>query len=224
MKLPLSSVVSRRGVLLAGLVLAGLAACDKRKAWPPSLAAGDVVLALGDSLTQGVGAGSDQAWPVLLQQATGLDVVNAGVSGDTSAQALERLPDLLAEHQPALVIVSIGGNDFLRQVDARQTKKHIRRICEEVRRGGSQVLLVAVPQFSLLAASTGRLKNHSLYKELAEKLDVPLMVDGWSQVLSRPELRADQIHANAKGYALFARLLEDTLRKQGWLDFWELGP
>lgn len=205
----------RRHFLLAALALSSLAACGKREPRLQRLAAGSTVLALGDSLTQGVGADAASSWPTLLAGQTGWQVVNAGVSGDTSAQALARLPDLLAEHRPALVLVGIGGNDFLRQMSADAAKANIRRICQEAGDGGAQVVLIAVPQLSLLAAGTGRLKDHPLYAQLADELKLPLFAGGWSSVLSDAQLRADQVHANAEGYRAFSRALAEHLRALG---------
>lgn len=207
----------RRQVLALAAGAAVLTACGKRGPRTAALPGAASVLALGDSLTQGVGAAADQAWPSLLAEASGWQVVNAGVSGDTSAQALARLPELLAEHQPALVIVSIGGNDFLRQHSTAATQDNIRRICELARDSAAAVLLVAVPGFSLLAASTRRLADHPLYAELADELRLPLYANGWSPVLSDPDLRADQVHANARGQQQFTDGLLDVLRREGWL-------
>ncbi|MBI2747091.1 MAG: arylesterase [Burkholderiales bacterium] len=204
--------------LLGALAVATLLpACGKRAPKAQPLPAGSTVLALGDSLTSGVGASADTAYPAVLQALTGWQVVNGGVSGDTTAQALARLPALLQEHQPALVIVSIGGNDFLRQMSAAGAKETIREISRTASAGGAQVLLVAVPQVSLLAAGTGSLKDHPLYAELAEELKLPLHAAGWAAVLSNPSLRADSVHANAQGYRQFAEGLVQALRKVGWL-------
>ncbi len=212
------SVLWPRRQLLVGSALAlALAACGRSKPKAQALPTGATVLALGDSLTQGVGAQAGEAWPVLLAERTGWDVVNAGISGDTSAQALERLPDLLEEHSPALVVVSIGGNDFLRQMSAEAAQANIRRMCQQAKDSGAQVLLVAVPQFSLMAASTGRLSDHPLYAALAQELQVPLLDKAWAQVLSQAKWRSDQVHGNAAGYAEFTNLLVDGLRAQGWL-------
>jgi acyl-CoA hydrolase len=205
-------------VSLAALpAVAFLPACSKRATQAQALPAGSTVLALGDSLTSGVGATPDTAYPTVLQSLTGWQVVNGGVSGDTTAQALARLPGLLQEHQPRLVIVSIGGNDFLRQMSAGTAKATIREISRTAQAGGAQVLLVAVPQVSLLAAGTGSLKDHPLYAELADELKLPLHAEGWARVLSQPDLRADTVHANAQGYRVFAEGLAQTLRKVGWL-------
>ncbi len=208
---------SRRHLLGALAVAALLPACSKRTPKAQPLPAGSTVLALGDSLTSGVGATADTAYPAVLQALTGWQVVNGGVSGDTTAQALARLPILLQEHQPALVIVSIGGNDLLRQMSAAGAKETIREISRTASAGGAQVLLVAVPQVSLLAAGTGSLKDHPLYAELAQELKLPLHADGWASVLSQPGLRADTVHANAQGYRQFAEGLAQALRQLGLL-------
>lgn len=196
-----------------------LTACGKKPSQAQALPSGATLLALGDSLTEGVGAGGRQhAWPALLARTSDWDVVNAGISGDTSAQALARLPELLDMHQPQLVIIGIGGNDFLRQMSADAVRDNIRHMVDRTRQASADVLLVAIPQFSLLAASTGRLRDHPLYAELARELDVPLYAGGWSKVLSQPQLRSDQIHANAQGYAEFADGLTQRLRELGWLE------
>lgn len=213
----LSVSVSRRHFLSALAAGTLLPACSKPAPKAQALAAGSTVLALGDSLTSGVGATPDTAYPAVLQALTGWQVVNGGVSGDTTAQALSRLPALLQEHQPVLVIVSIGGNDFLRQMSAAGAKDTIREIVRSARAGGAQVLLAGVPQVSLLAAGTGRLSDHPLYAELTEELKLPLHAEGWADVLSKPHLRADSVHANAQGYRQFAEGLLQTLRKVGWL-------
>jgi lysophospholipase L1-like esterase len=209
---------SRRGWLLGGvawLVAAPLAGCGRRPARAEPLAPGATVLALGDSITFGTGAAPAASYPAVLSALTGWDVVNGGVPGDTSAQALARLPDLLAEHTPALVIVSIGGNDFLRRLPEAQTRENVRRVAELARAGGAQVLLVAVPQPSATAAVTGSLSDHPLYEELADQLGVPLHREGWARVLSDAALRTDRIHANDQGYRRFAEGLAATAREVG---------
>ncbi|WP_028601105.1 GDSL-type esterase/lipase family protein [Ottowia thiooxydans] len=210
--------LSRRHLLALVSMTTLLAACGK-KSTPTAraIAAGSTVLALGDSLTSGVGTDATTAYPAVLHELTGWQVINGGVSGETSAQALVRTPALLKEHNPELVILSIGGNDFLRQMSAASTKENIRSICEAATASGAQALLVAVPQFSLLAASTGRLTDHPLYAELADELKLPLHQNGWAEVLADASLRSDQIHANAQGYRRFTEGLTGQLRASGLL-------
>ena len=212
---PLSDGRRRLLALLAALPL--LAACGREAPRLAAIPGGATVLALGDSLTAGVGATASESWPTLLAEASGWQLINAGVSGDTAPQALERLPALLAEHAPALVIVSIGGNDMLRRADAAGIRATIADICRRAQSAGAQVVLVGVPQPTLLSAAAGRLRDHPLYAELADELKLPLYAGGWSEVLSDPALRADTIHANAAGYARFTTGLTAFLRERGLL-------
>jgi lysophospholipase L1-like esterase len=175
------------------------------------------VLALGDSLTRGVGASATQAYPALLAERTGWKVVNAGVSGETSSQIAARLPELLKMHQPALVILCAGGNDWLRRNSAQAAQAEIARMLQSCKRQGVPVLLVAVPELNLTAALTGRMKDHPIYEALAKDEKVPLLADAWSEVLGDDALRADQVHANAAGYARFTELLQAQLKASGFL-------
>ena len=207
--------MKRRAILLA---TASLAACGRKKPTKgASLATGTTVLALGDSITFGTGADPAAAYPAQLAALTGWNVVNAGVPGDTAAQALERVPALLAEHRPSLVIVSIGGNDFLRRLPPDATLVAIRRCVALSREAGAQVLLVAVPQPSIGAALGAGLSDHPIYETLARELTLPLHAGGWAKVLGDEMLRSDQIHANARGYRAFAEGLAATLRTAGLL-------
>ena len=135
---PLSDGRRRVLALLAALPL--LAACGRRAPRLAAIPDGATVLALGDSLTAGVGASPDQSWPTLLAAASGWQLINAGVSGDTASQALERLPALLAAHRPALVIVSIGGNDLLRRAETARIRATIADICRRAQTSGAQVV------------------------------------------------------------------------------------
>lgn len=197
---------------------ASLAACGKKSGSSgPAIASGATVLALGDSLTFGTGTTPDQSWPSLLQQRSGWNLVNAGVPGETSAQIGARMAGLLDEHQPALVILCAGGNDFLQQRSAGETRDNLRSMLATLKARQLPVLLVSVPQMSLMTAATGRFKDHPLFAEMAKEAQVPLLENAWSEVLSQASLRADQVHANAKGYALFADKLQAQLRTSGFL-------
>ncbi len=212
--------VTRRGFAArvggAGLLLVTLAGCDRDKMTAQPVPPGSTVLALGDSLTFGTGASAETSYPTVLAGLTGWNVVNAGVPGDTSAQALARLPALLAEHQPKLVIVSIGGNDFLRKLPESDTRTHVHAICKQSLAAGAQVLLVAVPR-ATVAAALGQMTDHALYAEVAKDLKIPLQREAWGEVLAQPDLRADAVHANARGYAQFARSVQGTAAAVGLL-------
>jgi acyl-CoA thioesterase I len=206
--------MQRRRFLLALSSALALAACG-RKPKRVALAAGASVLALGDSITWGTGATPETSYPAELAKLTGWSVVNAGVPGDTSAGALARLPELLQQHSPQLVLVSIGGNDFLRRLPLAETRTNIRSICQLSAAAGAQVLLIGVPEASALAALARSLSDHPIYEEISAELKLPLHSGGWAAVLSDPALRSDPIHANARGYAEFARGLAQTARDLG---------
>jgi len=194
---------------------AGLTGCGKRKPLGQTVPAGATVLALGDSLTFGTGATPETSYPSVLAALSGWQLLNAGVPGDTSAQALERLPALLQEHKPALVLVSIGGNDLLRRLPEADTRANLQRICQLAQASRAQVLVLAVPRPSLAAAFTGSLSDHPLYAEVSAALKLPLHANGWATVLADESLRADAIHANTRGYAQMARSVYDAALTHG---------
>ena len=170
------------------------------------------ILCLGDSLTFGYGATPETAYPAQLERLTGHVTQNAGRNGDTTQGALARLPALLEENKPGLVLVSIGGNDFLRRFAPEQTKAALIQLVQTAS-ANTQMALIAQPRPVLMAAAMGSLDDHEVYAEVAKETGVPLFADGWSHVLSRAELRSDQIHANAEGYRVFAERLAAWLRE-----------
>jgi acyl-CoA hydrolase len=127
------------------------------------------------------------------------------------------LAPLLAQHQPGLVIVELGGNDFLRQQRPAQVKEFLQTIVREVKASGAVVVLVAVPRLSMLRATVGALEDADLYKQLAEEEEVILVPDVLSDILSDESLRADAIHPNAQGYTRFTQGIVSVLSEVGLL-------
>lgn len=208
----------RRFVLLVVCVLAMATggACSRAPRYA-ALPAGSVVLALGDSVTFGTGAGPGEDYPTRLAALSGWRIENRGVPGDTSAGARDRLDEALDELRPALVIVEIGGNDFLRRQGDATVKENIRAILRRVRQAGVPPVLVAVPKFSPLGAAMGRLPDAALYAELASEEQVILVPGVFGTVLADPALKADPIHPNAAGYRALANGIAGVLRDSGLL-------
>ena len=206
-------ITRRRFVQISALLAAALTACSKT-APHAALPEGSTILALGDSLTAGYGADATAAYPAVLAGLTGWQIINGGVSGNTSAQALARLPALM-RRQPQLVLVSIGGNDFLRKVPEADTRSNIRQIVQQIKAAGVPAVLVAVPYFTT-GALFGRLREHPIYEELAAELNVALLKGAWAEVLGDKKLKSDQIHANAQGYRVFAENMWAFLKQQGF--------
>ena len=205
--------IARGFLALIVLLLAVACGGTKREA---ALPAGSRVLALGDSLTAPHGVKPGEDWPALLAQKTGWVVINAGVSGDTSAGALARLPALLDEHQPQLVLVSLGGNDMLRKVPPAQTVANLGSMLDLVRARGAKTVLLATPKPSIAGAVFNSLSAAEFYADVAKDKKVPLIADALPEVLSDTALKSDQLHPNAAGHALLAEKIHAELKKIGF--------
>ena len=187
------------------LLLLLTAACDSPPQMTP-LSPDAVVLAFGDSLTRGTGARDDQAYPTVLENLLGRRVINAGIPGEISADGLKRLPQVLEEYRPDLVILCHGGNDFLRRLDRDQTVANLRAMVTLIRESGSGVILVGVPQFGFI------LEPPEFYREIAAEFKLPYEAEIVSDLLSDRSLKSDQIHPNAEGYRLMAEAIHALLQ------------
>jgi len=187
-----------------------LAACERAPTLP-KLSPHDVIVAFGDSLTHGTGASRDTAYPAVLASLTGRTVINAGVPGDTTASALQRLPAVLGEHQPRLVLLCLGGNDMLRKHPEAATENNLRLLVQTIRASGAEVMLIAVPQPTLFGGAP------DFYDRVAKDMQLPLEADIFNAVLKDNRLKADPIHANAAGYRVVAERLAEFLRETGAL-------
>lgn len=197
-------------------LLAPLIGCSKPPA-QTAIPAGATVLAFGDSITHGTGAAQGEDWPTLLAAQTGWTLVNAGVPGDTAQAGKARIASLLSRHRPALVIVGLGGNDFLRRRPADQVQEDLRDILRQIKAAGIPVVMLAVPAPSLLAAVASHLSDAPLYQALAKEEGVVLVEDVISRVLSDGALKADAIHPNAEGYRRMAERIYESLQQSGFV-------
>ena len=193
------------------VILAALAtACGDSPKLPP-LGPDAVVLAFGDSLTYGTGASEPQSYPAQLEALIGRKVIGAGVPGEVSAQALARLPAALEEYRPQLLVLCIGGNDFLRNLGKAQVEANVRRMIFMAQERGAGVLLIGTPEKGLTVTPPG------FYAELARQFRIPYEGDVIGEILRNSELKSDLIHPNAKGYRLIAERVAERLRRAGAL-------
>ncbi len=203
--------------VLAASWLLSLPACsDKSGSYAP-LPDGARVVAFGNSVTYGVGAGTGEDYPAQLAQLSRWDIVNAGISGERAEQATQRINEVLDEYRPSLVLIELGGNDFLQRRSMQEVKGDLRFIIAQVRASGAIPVLVAVPELNPFRAATGLLKDAPIYAELAREENIPLVPEAFSAILSDEALRADPIHPNAAGYRRLAEACGRTLMNSGLL-------
>ncbi|MCW9029641.1 MAG: GDSL-type esterase/lipase family protein [Kangiella sp.] len=194
-------------LLLVGSLL--LTACSDPKLKP--LSSNATIVAFGDSLTEGIGASEAASYPSQLAIITGLEVVNAGISGETTDRGLARFEDVLEQYEPELVILLEGGNDILRNQNQNQTKQNLAQMIDIAKQHHVQVLLMGVPEKNLFSSVAG------FYDELAEEHDVAYMRGVISDLLKTKKYKSDQIHLNAQGYRVLAEQIAETLKEEGAL-------
>ncbi|MBW8055091.1 MAG: arylesterase [Nitrospira sp.] len=186
-----------------------LAGCSAKVPKLPLLAVDDVIVAFGDSLTYGSGAKAQESYPAVLAQLINRKVVRAGVPGELTAQGLARLPAVIEEHNPRLVIVCLGGNDMLRRVNEAEIKHNLRAIIVDIRARDIAVVLVGVPKPALIMSAP------ELYADLATEFGIPYEGNIVTSVLYRSEYKSDSIHPNAQGYRKMAEAIAELLRNSG---------
>ncbi|MEP7308112.1 MAG: arylesterase [Acidobacteriota bacterium] len=209
-------MIARGHVALAGLALAfvcGLAV--------PATAGAPRIVVLGDSLTSGRGIGRTLAYPAVLQErltGSGYDyeVVNAGVSGDTTAGALRRVHDAL-DGDVQVLILALGANDGLRGVRVEQLTANLSRIIEAAQQRDIRVVLVGMDALPLHGWAYS-VAFHRAYEELAARYHVPLVPFVLLNVMTDPTLmQRDRVHPNEAGARAIAEIiwpyLESCLRR-----------
>lgn len=197
----------RQTLIVLGVML--LAACSSPELEP--LPPDGVILAFGDSLTEGVGAGPDGDYPTRLAELTGRTVINAGVSGQTLGEGLARLPETLDRTRPDIMILLMGGNDILRNASPREARDNLEAMITMARDRGVDVVLLGVPEKSLFSSAA------PFYEELAETHDLVFERGLVASLLRRPGYKADVVHLNDRGYAALAERVLELLEAHGAL-------
>ena len=173
------------------------------------LSPGATVLCFGDSLTFGTGAEPGKSYPDELARLINRQVINAGIPGETSGEALARLAGELDHSRPKLLILCTGANDILRRMDLGQAAANVREMVKLARERKIDVVLIAVPQWGL------GLTPAPFYREVGKELSVPVEERVLAKVLQRTDLKADQVHPNAGGYRKIAEAVAAMIAKQG---------
>lgn len=201
-------VVQRYSLVVLGLLILGgmyyVRSGPSRAAQPT---AGSTIIAFGDSLVAGRGASAGRDFVSVLSRRLRMPIINAGRSGDTSAEALERLDRDVLARDPRVVIVLLGGNDFLHKVPRQQTFANLSAIVDRIRQRGAAVVLVGINP-GLWVDPYG-----TEFEELARRVEAGLVPDVLDDILGNGALMSDAIHPNDRGYELMADRVEPVLRR-----------
>ena len=188
---------------------------------PPAAAGTPRIVALGDSLTSGRGIGRAEAYPAILQERLRDDgyryeVVNAGVSGDTTGRALRRYRDAL-DGDVKILILALGANDGLRGLPVSQVKSNLGVIIDDARRRGIDVVLVGMDALPIHGWDYS-VDFHRAYEDLSAQFRISLVPFLLVNVMSNPSfMQSDHVHPNRDGARAIADLiwphLEPLLKK-----------
>lgn len=167
---------------------------------------GQTVIAFGDSLSYGYGAGGqEKSYPSLLGQKINRSVINMGENGATAVGSLERLPEVLAQ-DPYMVLIEFGGNDFMRGVDFQQTLSAIEQMVDAVQSSGAVAVVVDTGGFY------GMKKYSKEYQKIAKEKQAVFVEGILNDVFGKRGLMSDQIHPNAKGYEIVAEKVYQEIK------------
>ncbi|MGI8905570.1 MAG: arylesterase [Candidatus Sumerlaeaceae bacterium] len=167
---------------------------------------GTHIIAFGDSLTAGVGAGQGEDYPSQLAEMCGKPIVNKGVPGETTADALRRLDKDVIENDPRIVIILLGGNDLLQRLPRTQTFSNLDSMVQQIHATGALVVLVGIKGLPFT--------DHfgPEYKRVAHARGAIFVGNVLSGIIDNPKLKADQVHPNAAGYKIIAERVHSAIK------------
>ena len=196
------------GIVIVSLVVVGVGIWYF---WPealvknyPSTVTGPVLM-FGDSLVVGVGS-EGNTLPQQLGRLVGTDILNFGVSGDTTRDGLARLDEAVAE-RPKVAIILLGGNDFLKKIPREETFANLEKIVTAFQAQGAIVMVLGV-RSGLIGGGADQ-----EYEDLAKDTGAAYVSDVLSGIFAHPDLMSDALHLNALGYGKIAERLAPLLKK-----------
>jgi len=165
---------------------------------------GNEIIAFGDSLTYGYGAEPKESYPAVLAELLGRNIINAGISGNTAQDGLNRIEEL-DDYSPYMVLIEFGANDYMRKRPFEQTKNALTQIVDYTQKRGAVAVIIDT-------GGPGMGKYSSFMKQLSKEKNavyVPAILEG---IFTNPSLKSDMIHPNAKGYALIAQKVHKYIK------------
>ena len=181
-----------------------LAGCAKREIKNIDAKGTDIVC-FGDSITFGYGEQPGEDYPTALAKMIDLPVINSGIDGDTSSEALKRLKSDALDRNPFLVIIEFSGNDFLRKIPKEVTLNNIREMVDQAQSKGAMVAIVDISAGMFLSEY-----RTAFYKLAREKgaIFIPHILSG---IITNPRMKSDFLHPNAQGYQMIAQRICRTI-------------
>ena len=201
-------VLGRNTLAFVCCVLASLlflSGCSKNYQYTDTKKEGPVVI-LGDSLSEGVDIKTEETFVAVLSKRLGVEIVNLGKKGITTGESLPRIDKEVLPLKPALVIIELGGNDALQDVEPDVTQKNLQSMIDKVHATKTPVLLLGV------RGGVFNDKFENMFEDLASSNDIAYVSDILAGILKNPGLKVDTIHPNAKGHEVLADRVEPTLR------------
>ena len=195
-----------RVLLLAfiSLCVLALVGCAKREI--KNLGSkGKNIICFGDSITFGYGAIAGEDFPTQLGKLMNLPVINAGLSGDTSTEALARLDEEVLKKKPRLVLIEFGGNDFIKNVPMQDTIKNTEEMIDRIQARGSMVAVVDISSGLFMRAYRGA------FARIAAKKDAIFIPSLLNKIITNPSMKSDFLHPNAAGYKEIARRIKNKI-------------
>lgn len=172
-----------------------------------------LIVFLGDSITAGKGAGSGEDFPSIIGKTLNVPIVNSGVSGSTTSNALLRINNDVVRKNPSIVVIELGGNDLLEHVDSEVSRRNFDLILSKIKPTGAKIVILDVKFFVFDK------KYETDWASLAKKYNAIFVPDILEGVITNQSLKFDDIHPNARGYQIIAEKLTPiiaplTLQKQ----------
>ncbi len=167
---------------------------------------GTTIVCFGDSLTAGYGAEEGKDYPSVLRDQVDLPVINAGVPGNMTGDALRRLDRDVLSRDPKIVIITLGGNDFLHKVPKEETLENMGTIVDRIQSHGAMVVLAAVQTGLWGDAYTED------YKKLGRQKHFTVIPNVLKGVFFDPRYKYDQIHPNSDGYRIMAERIYQKIK------------
>jgi lysophospholipase L1-like esterase len=193
-------------ILCVTLLVAGYCFFFSRPDVRNPVPSGENIICFGDSLTYGTGAKEGMDYPSQLSRMISRSILNAGIPGDTTAAALDRLQEDVLSKSPRIVLITLGGNDLKNGVPKETAFKNLRKIILSIQDQGALVIVGGI-EMPFWGKGFGE-----AYRALCEELGALLIPNVFEDIMGDRRLMSDRIHPNAAGYTIMAKKFHEKIK------------